>query len=125
MNDWIFQKIAFSNQPPYRIKFLMDFNRIRCTSVARRRPHFNGEWCFCKNNRSFLYTNLCHSLLIFAEKSWKKERIRTPLDASCIKGRKSRKRHSHKLRPTHATTTATTILVTNRQEWLKLKTFKL
>ena len=25
LNDWIFQKIAFSNQPLHRIKFLMEF----------------------------------------------------------------------------------------------------
>ena len=48
LNDWIFQKIAFSNQSLHRIKFLMDFNWIRCTYVARRRPRFMASVTYVK-----------------------------------------------------------------------------
>ena len=50
LSDWIFQKIAFSNLPLHSIKFIMDFNWFKCTSVARRRPFFYGECYLCKNN---------------------------------------------------------------------------
>ena len=40
LNDWIFQKIACSNQLLHRIKFLMDFNWIRHTSAGQRRLLF-------------------------------------------------------------------------------------
>ena len=48
LNDWFFQKIAFSNLLLHRIEFLMDFNQIRCTFVALRGPPFMASGAFAK-----------------------------------------------------------------------------
>ena len=79
LNDWIFQKIAFSNQPLHRIKFLMDFNWIRYTFVARRCPPFMASVTYVE----ITYSSFMHIHIYMAAnyccKIVEKKRIRTTI----------------------------------------------